>query len=76
MDRLPVLERRDERPDALIAIEHHDVVDQYWRGAHAIDVVEWTERPAPELLAVHVVGKQAVIGEEEIDAFAVGRRRR
>ena len=58
---------------ALLLIDHENHVarGQDPRGAHAVEVVEGTERMAPELFAVDGVAEKAEVGEENPDAIAV-----
>ncbi len=53
-----------------------EIADDDRRGAHAVDVVERAERHRPALLARGVVGDEAVVGEEDVDAVGFDRRAR
>ncbi len=68
----------DERAKALVAGQDHQVAHDHRRGAHAVDVVERAERHRPALLPRAVVGDEAVVGEEHVDAVVLdrGARRR
>ena len=68
--------RHHVRAQALIAGQHQHVADDHRRGAHAVDVAERAERHGPELRAGGVVGDQAVVREEHVDAVAFDCRTR
>ena len=72
-----LVDRHQVRAKALIARQDDVVADDHRRGAHAVDVVERTERHRPALFARAVVGDHAVVGEEHVDAvfFDRGTRR-
>ncbi len=64
------------RSAALIDREQQQVVVDHRRRAHAVDVVERTERQLPELLAGQVVRDEAVVGEEHVERVRFHRDRR
>src|ERR1700736_2579008 len=55
----------------LIANQNNVVARYNRRHAHAIDVVERTERHTPALIAVETVRDESEISEENVNAFAV-----
>src|SRR5262249_31877178 len=52
----------------------NQVTGQDRRRSHSEWIIEGTQRPRPELIAVGPVGKQTVIAEERVGILAVRRR--
>src|SRR5688572_8991033 len=70
------IERGNERPRELILIEDDPVLVEQWRSGSAMVGLHRPEIALPDDLSVQVECEQSASAERDVDALAVGRRRR